>query len=161
MYSWDLKYYIIIRNLLTKKEIFKKSETQTIVSQKPNFKLNSMTTILIVDDDRSITLLLKLLLDGNGIQVVGTAANGQIAINKLRNLSEKPDIVLIDYRMPIMDGIEASIEILKMTDPPTIIFTTADHQIREKALEIGAFSVVNKPFEFEELFAVIEKTLNE
>ncbi len=52
-----------------------------------------MTTVFIVDDEMAIVELIKLLLEENGLQVIGTAFNGQIAINKINTLSEKPDVV--------------------------------------------------------------------
>jgi len=95
-----------------------------------------------------------------GIQVVGTAANGQIAIDKFETLSEEPDVVIMDYRMPIKNGVETTIELLKMGCHSKIIFATADNEIKEKALEVGAFAVVNKPFKFEQLIKVIKNSLN-
>ena len=119
-----------------------------------------MTTVFIVDDDQSITLFLRLLLEGMGFQIIGTASNGQIAIDKIKILSEKPDILIMDYRMPIMDGIEATVEIRKLNVQILVIFTTADDEIREKALEVGAFDVVSKPFKFEELLNSINSTID-
>jgi len=114
-----------------------------------------MATVFIVDDDLSIVKLTKLLLEGSGFQVIGTAANGQIAVSKIISLSEKLDFVIMDYRMPIMDGIEATREILKIIDHLKIIFATADEDIKEQALKVGAIAVVNKPFNFDELLTTI------
>lgn len=102
-----------------------------------------------------------MLLEGWGFQVVGTAINGQKAIDKFRALPEKPDVVIMDHRMPIKNGIEATIEILNMTNRSRIIFATADEDIKELALRIGAFSVVNKPFDFDELLNSINEALND
>ncbi len=101
-----------------------------------------------------------LLLEGFGFQVIGTASNGQIAIDKIRALSEEPDVVLMDYRMPIKDGIEATIEILKMGCRSRIIFATADEDIKSEALKVGAFRVITKPFDFDQLLAVINEAEN-
>ncbi len=120
-----------------------------------------MATVFIVDDDLSIMKLIKMLLEGNGFQVVGTALNGQIAIDKIRTLSEKPDVVIMDYRMPIKNGIEATVEIMKMSNRSKIIFASADDEIKEEALEVGVLSVVSKPFNFEELLSSIKNSLNE
>ena len=92
-----------------------------------------------------------MLLEGYGFQVVGTAFNGQIAIDKFKKISEKPDVVIMDYRMPIKNGIETTIEILKMNNHSKIIFATADEEINEHALKVGAIGAINKPFDFEEL----------
>jgi len=102
-----------------------------------------------------------LLLEGNGFQIVGMAFNGQMAIDKFRALSKKPKILIMDYRMPIKNGIEAAIEILNLGNRSKIIFATADVSIKEHALEIGVFKVVHKPFDFDELLNSINEALNE
>lgn len=65
----------------------------------------------------------------------------------------------MDYRMPIKNGIEATVEILKIGCQSKIIFATADEDIKEHALKVGAFSVVNKPFNFNELINNINEIL--
>jgi two-component system chemotaxis response regulator CheY len=118
---------------------------------------NFIATILIVEDDLSITRLMKLLLEGYGHRVVGTAQNGQMAIDLFKSLSEKPNIVIMDYRMPIKNGLEVTSEILQISNHTKIIFTTADEEIKEQALKVGAFSVINKPFDFKELILRIDE----
>lgn len=118
-----------------------------------------MATVLIVDDDHHIVYLLKMVLEGHGFNIVGTAANGQIAVEKYKTLPEKPDIIIMDYRMPIKDGIEALNDILKIDGCSRIIMATADVEVKREALKAGALKVINKPFKFEELFDSINELL--
>ena len=73
--------------------------------------------------------------------------------------STKPDIILMDHRMPIKNGIEAAKEIFQNSSDlkPKIIFVSADRSIKETALSIGVISFKNKPFSLERLFNNIEK----
>lgn len=101
--------------------------------------------------------MLKFMLEGNGHVVVGTVFNGLAAIELYKSLADKPRIILMDHRMPIKDGLEASKEILLLDSSAHIIFTTADSEIIEEALKIGAFCVIKKPFDFNELFDSIDR----
>jgi len=73
--------------------------------------------------------------------------------------STKPDIILMDHRMPIKNGIEATKEIFQNSSDikQKIIFISADRSIKETALSIGVISFKNKPFSLERLFNNIEK----
>jgi len=93
--------------------------------------------------------------------VNGTAFNGQIVIEKPKTLQEKPDAVIMDYKILIMDGIVATFEILNIINRSRIISATADEDLKEKALEIGGFSFVCKPFNFEEMLALRKNTLKD
>ena len=79
----------------------------------------------------------------SGIQVVGTANNGKIALSKIKIL--KPDLMTLDIEMPEMNGIELLQELQKMDSPPLVIMvSTLTHQGGEltlQALELGAFDV--------------------
>ena len=114
---------------------------------------------MIVEDDLSVMKLLVMLLEGFGFQVIETALNGEIAVKKFISLAEKPDIILMDYRMPIKNGIDASIEIIKINDHAKIIFATADERIKDRALKIGAIDVISKPFDFEKLIESINRAI--
>ena len=118
-----------------------------------------IATILIVDDDPYIVNLLEDFLKAYEFKVIGTATDGQIAIDKFKSLLEKPDVILMDYRMPIKNGIEAAVEIRKLGYQSKIIFATADISIKEQAVKIGAHSVVNKPFSLGELMKTINEAL--
>ncbi len=94
-----------------------------------------------------------------GFQVIGIAKNGQEAVDKFISFSEKPDITLMDHRMPIKSGINATKEIISFGKNPKIIFASADKTAREEALSIGAVDFIEKPFDFEKLADKINEVL--
>ncbi len=77
-----------------------------------------------------------------------------------KGFSIKPDITLMDYRMPIKNGIEATEEILKVNNEAKILFVSADMSIKEEALSIGAFGFIDKPFDFKTLINTIKEAVN-
>lgn len=95
-----------------------------------------------------------------GFQIIGVAKNGQEAIDKFKLFSEKPDIIIMDHRMPIKSGIDATKEIISLGKNPKIIFASADKTVREEALSIGAVGFIEKPFDFKELVEKIKEVLN-
>jgi YesN/AraC family two-component response regulator len=73
-----------------------------------------MTKIFIVDDDQSLQRLYKLILKEAGFEIVDTAFNGKVAVEKYLSFKSKPDVILMDHRMPIKSGLDAMIEILQI-----------------------------------------------
>ena len=76
------------------------------------------------------------------------------------NFKEKPDVILMDHRMPLKNGLEASKEILQINPDIKIIFITADQTIREEALSIGVADFIDKPFSIQDLITSIKKCVN-
>ena len=120
-----------------------------------------MTSIFIVEDDSSLRMLYEKALALNGYNILGSARDGQEAVNMYNAFKDKPDIIIMDHRMPIKNGIEATKEILNNSTniKPRVIFASADNSIRDLALEIGVKSFKNKPFTLQRLFDNIKKVL--
>ena len=118
-----------------------------------------MASIFIVEDEFSLIKLYEFLLTTYGHEVIAVAKNGEEAVKKYKMLPSKPDIIIMDHRMPIKNGIEASKEILEINKDANIIFASADKEARESAKMIGARSFKNKPFSNEKLMRNIEKAL--
>jgi len=120
-----------------------------------------MISIFIVEDDSSLRMLYEKALTLNGYNILGSARDGQEAVKMYYAFKDKPDIIIMDHRMPIKNGIEATKEILKNPSKfrPKVIFASADNSIRELALEIGVKSFKNKPFTLQRLFDNIEKVI--
>ena len=120
-----------------------------------------MVNIFIVDDDQSLQRLYTLILREAGFTIIDTALNGKIAVEKYKKFKESPDLVLMDHRMPIKNGIEAMVEILQINGKEKIIFASADITIKEKALSLGAYVFLDKPFNMNKLISAIQNIVQE
>src|ERR1700689_4510603 len=114
-------------------------------------------TILVVDDEPQIRRVMRATLTAQGYAIV-EARDGQEALEKLR--SERPDLVLLDVNMPVMDGLEACREIRRGSDVAIIMLTVrSSEQDKVRALDAGADDYVVKPFGIQELLARVRAAL--
>ncbi len=112
--------------------------------------------VLIADDEAPArNRLRELLSDISNISVVAEAKNGKEALSLVNE--QQADIVLLDIRMPVMDGIETAQHLQKMDNPPAIIFTTAFDSYAMQAFDISAIDYLLKPIRLERLQAAINK----
>ncbi|MDH3549499.1 MAG: LytTR family DNA-binding domain-containing protein [Gammaproteobacteria bacterium] len=111
--------------------------------------------ILIVDDEKPARdRLQQLLADEDGYDVVGEAGNGHEALALAAEC--KPDIVLLDIRMPGMEGIETAHHLNTMDPPPAVVFTTAYDEYAVDAFEARAIGYVLKPVRRSRLTGALE-----
>ena len=115
--------------------------------------------VLIVDDDPSIRLVLTRSLPSLGYTVVAAAETGEEAIQLA--LQARPQIILMDARIPAPDGLEAS-RAINEHHPTAIVLMTAysDAETIERAKEAGIMAYLRKPFDIEELKPTIEIALS-
>jgi len=112
--------------------------------------------IMVVDDAAFMRITLKNMLERNGFEVVGEAANGAEAVKRFAELS--PDIVTMDITMPQMDGVEALREIKKISPEAKVIMISAMGQetmVKEAVLS-GAMGFLVKPFKEEAVIKALE-----
>lgn len=110
--------------------------------------------ILVVDDDPEILAMLRDFLEGEGL-AVRTAVNGAEALDMLDAVS--PSLVLLDMRMPILDGWGFAEQLGERRASYPIVVMTAAESARRWADEIGANGYIAKPFDVNELLQVIER----
>jgi len=111
--------------------------------------------VLIVDDEHlARQRLRKLLTDTEGYKIIGEAETGEDALRKTQ--ASQPDVVLMDIRMPGMDGIEAASYINLMDKPPAIIFTTAYSEHALQAFQTHAIDYLVKPIKQSRLEAALD-----
>jgi two-component system response regulator AlgR len=112
--------------------------------------------VLIVDDESPARERLRsLLAEIADVEVVGEAASGREALGQTHDLA--PDVVLLDVRMPGMDGLEAARHLTVLEEPPAVIFTTAFDQYAVEAFEAHAMGYLLKPVRQEQLAAAIAR----
>ena len=105
-----------------------------------------MPKILIAEDSNVIQRMLKTVLDKeNGFDIVGQAMNGEEAIAMNDSLS--PDIVIMDYRMPKVSGVDAIKKIMSSKPVPILVFTSAEPEdkIQKEVMDLGAVGFMAKP----------------
>ncbi len=118
-----------------------------------------MNTILIIEDDKAIVDVLRMILEHDGFKIEH-AYNGPQGLEKFSSF--KPDVVLLDIRMPKMDGIEVLQEIRKI-DTRSIVIMISGHGNIETAVQttkLGAYDFISKPFDVERLKLTIQNGLN-
>lgn len=113
-------------------------------------------SILIADDEAPARNRLRdLIEDIDGVSVIAEAKNGKEAIDLAAK--HQPDLMLLDIRMPTMDGLEAAEHALKLAHQPNIIFTTAYDAYAIKAFDLSAIDYLLKPIRLERLQTAIAK----
>lgn len=116
----------------------------------------AMHSVLIVDDEPPARARLRQLLeDLGGWQVAGEAAHGRQALELCERLD--PDVVLLDIRMPGMDGIEVARHLASLERPPAVIFTTAYSDYAIQAFEAQAIGYLVKPVRRERLERALQQ----
>ena len=113
--------------------------------------------VLIADDEAQIREILRIYFEKEGFNVV-EAEDGAQAIIKVQ--ADKPDIVVLDIMMPVLDGLEVCRQVRKISDIPIIMLTAKDEDDdRILGLEIGADDYITKPFNTREVVARVKAVL--
>jgi len=111
--------------------------------------------IIIADDESLIRLDLREMLTHLGYDVIGEAGDGKSAMDLARRL--RPDLLIMDIKMPDLDGISAAEELTRERIAPVVLVTAySDQELVERAREAGVVGYVVKPFREAELMPVIE-----
>lgn len=113
--------------------------------------------VFIVEDDRMIIETYCEIFRIYGFEVVGWSYNGEEAIKKFKDLNPRPDVIIMDHRLPMKNGIETTQDILKIDPRARVLFVSADITAHLPALANGASGFLRKPFELKELVSTIRK----
>ena len=116
--------------------------------------------VLIVDDAMFMRSMIKDILTNSGkFEIIGEASNGQEAIETFKK--RQPDVVTMDIVMPVMDGIEATKEILKIHPSAKIVMVSALGQepLVIESIAAGARDFIVKPFSPEKVLKVLEQVV--
>jgi two-component system chemotaxis response regulator CheY len=118
-----------------------------------------LADVFVVDDEVFIQDLYLNLLALAGHRVVDSAFNGQEAVDKFKALAHPPDLVIMDHRMPVKNGVEATKEIRTIDPGVKVLFISADATAQARAVEAGALEFLEKPFTMDVLYRSIGRCL--
>jgi two-component system chemotaxis response regulator CheY len=119
-----------------------------------------MARIMIVDDETELLSLYSEMLKVFGHEILAAVSNGEEALKAYRELETKPDLIILDHRMPLRNGLETASEILNMDPDEKIVFISADSTIKKAALDMGAIEFLEKPFVLKTLKETVNRVLN-
>ena len=115
--------------------------------------------VVIAEDEALIRMDLAEMLVDEGYDVVGQAGDGQQAVELAEGL--RPDLVILDVKMPVLDGISAASRIAAQRIAPVVILTAfSQRELVERARDAGAMAYLVKPFSSTELLPAIEMALS-
>ncbi|MEV4566612.1 response regulator [Nonomuraea sp. NPDC049419] len=121
--------------------------------------MSTQRRVVIAEDEALIRLDLKEMLQEDGYVVVGEAGDGEQAIRLADEL--KPDLVILDVKMPVLDGISAAERITEMRIAPCLILTAfSQRDLVERARDAGAMAYLVKPFTKADLVPAIEMAVS-
>ena len=114
--------------------------------------------LLIIDDDETIIFSFKTFLNENRFEIE-TAKNGKQGLEKLTQF--KPDLVVADYKMPEMTGLEfiKAAKIITPHTPVVIMSAYGDNATKKLFFEEGASDYIEKPFDIEDILSLVEKNI--
>ena len=111
----------------------------------------------VVDDERDMVDLIVRVLYLNNIPVCFKSYDGDEALRKFRECTLKPKVIIIDYRMPSITGMEAMIKMRQMHEGVNFIFLSADSGMKNDVLQAGASKFLVKPVSMRDLVIAVEQ----
>ncbi|UCH90372.1 MAG: response regulator [Thermoplasmata archaeon] len=118
-----------------------------------------LATFFIVDDEPFLHELYRDILELKGHKVVGEAYNGKECIEKLLkenpNPVKEPEFIIMDHRMPILNGLDTMKILLEKKPEMKIIFVSADVTVKDEAMAAGSAGFIKKPFNINTFFKYI------
>jgi CheY-like chemotaxis protein len=116
-------------------------------------------SVAIVEDNAEIALLYTMLIESLGLRLSFVAYDGDAGVKAFRAAICRPDVVLIDHRMPIKNGLAAMEEMRALGPGTRFVFVSADESMKDKVMAAGARAFLAKPASMREISDVLTKVL--
>ena len=126
-----------------------------------HIRVIQIPSIFIADDEEEIRNLFKEVLESKGYEILPPATNGHEAVELFLAMSEKPNLFILDNRMPVKTGLEVTLEILDDMPDARIILMSGDDKIKDEVTHDANIGVLIKPFSLMTLIEAVAYMLSE
>lgn len=113
--------------------------------------------IAIVEDEKELVRVYQRIFARKGFFICYIAYDGPEAVKKYIECTPRPHVVIMDYRLPLMNGIDTMKEILKIDAEARFIFLSADYEVKDEAMKAGAFIFLKKPARIRDITNAVER----
>jgi DNA-binding NtrC family response regulator len=117
-------------------------------------------SVAIVDDEKDVVRTYELIFKRRNISISFTALDGPDAIEKFMKADPRPGVVIIDYRLPSMSGLQLVTEVLAIEPGTKVIFVSGDDSIEQECIGIGATVFLKKPTSIKMITDTVSRLLN-
>lgn len=117
--------------------------------------MDNDASVAIVDDEVQLVRTYELLFKRRHIPMAFAAYNGEEAVEKFKKADPRPGVVIVDYRLPDMSGLETMKRILAIDPNTRIVFISGDEGVRQESLDAGATVFMKKPTPIKEITETI------
>ncbi len=118
------------------------------------------SSVAIVDDEAGVVRTYELLFNRGKIPLSFTALDGPDAIEKFKNANPRPGVVIIDYRLPSMSGLQLMREVLAIEPDTKVIFVSGDDSIQQESIDAGAEVFLKKPTSIKTITETVTHLMN-
>ena len=110
-----------------------------------------------MEDELGFIDIYRRIFDSLNFNIVGWAQSGEEAVEKLTKLEMRPDIIIMDNRLPGMSGVDTTVKILETNPTASILFVSVDEGSKERALKSGAVGFLRKPFSLQDFISSVTR----
>jgi len=115
------------------------------------------TRIFVVEDEKAFVDVYQKIFDIIDFEIADWAYSGEEAVSMFKKMKERPALIIMDHRLPKMNGVETMIEILRMDPTAKVLFVSADERARKLAMDNGALDFIQKPFALAQFISITTK----
>jgi DNA-binding response OmpR family regulator len=117
-------------------------------------------SIFVVEDEKAFVHVYDAIFRLAGFQLADWAFSGEEAVEKYRSRINNPDLVIMDHRLPGMNGVETMREFIKMDPSAKVLFVSADEKAKGMSLDNGAIAFILKPFSLADFINTINSNVS-
>ena len=116
-------------------------------------------SVFVVEDEKAFEDVYKKIFDIINFEIADWAFSGEEAVEKYRNRTKDPDLIIMDHRLPGINGVETMLQILQIDSSAKVLFVSADEKAKKLSLDNGAVGFLLKPFSLAGFIRAVQESV--